>query len=722
MKRFLTSLLLTSLLWQSAGSVGIGESAIAQTQPPQDLYYTFYGQRIPLAVRPNQIAVAFTPVPAGARGAIPGFVQLQQALRGEISGTRSGAAAPALNVQVQPLGSRYALIELPDSSPELQSALQERLQQPYIEATLPVLTRPKAEDTIVLPNQILVSFADGISESQRLLVLSRYNLEIVRPLRFSPNQYLVRLRQANPGLSILQAANQLNGVPGIQSASPNFVQTVALNAQPFNLSDRTLTEGFQPANFPDRLLAHLPNVTHSLFPTRLFPLHWHLDSTPLRGRLQPRTDLQVPGAWEAGVQGENVVVAVIDSLIQWNHPDLAGNLYQVPETVPDRLPGEVHGWDFSSNTIACNAQDDCVTGDPDTRLSAEELQILRPHFQRSFMAADADILREYSSMAERIQSAMPELSRRQVANLIRRWIQQDIAAEFHGTWSAGVVAAQPHSDQGVIGVAPKAQILPVRVFGLGGEITPAALVEAIGYAAARDVDVINLSLGGLLPNRELTDQIFAVQNGNPHLVMVASAGNDSFDGVAFPAAIPGVLSVGATTLEGQRTAYSSYGGRLDVVAPGGDTSVTGSRGILTTGGTWLPEFWQGMPDLSLAWGYALDPLGQYVQVQGTSFSAPAVSGVVALMQSANPNRRLTRDQVLHIVRSTASHEGLQISQADLNQYRLQAAVGFNQGLYDLSRASGIFAVPQPVSPEQYFFGGGLVNATAAVSAAQRQGR
>lgn len=95
-----------------------------------------------------------------------------------------------------------------------------------------------------------------------------------------------------------------------------------------------------------------------------------------------------------------------------------------------------------------------------------------------------------------------------------------------------------------------------------------------------------------------------------NLVIVAAAGNDSLDGVAFPAAVSGVISVGATNLAGKRTVYSSYGGRLDLGAPGGEIAIKQHGGILTTGSTWLSGFWQGIEPPKQAWATSLDPQGQ----------------------------------------------------------------------------------------------------------------
>ncbi|MEO0537004.1 MAG: S8 family serine peptidase [Cyanobacteria bacterium P01_A01_bin.123] len=727
MRKIVPSLLLSGLM-VGATSIALGPTnhlslpeamttQAAQAQTNDEIYYTFYGQRIPLTLRQDQIAVLLTP-PVGLRGGTSPYQQLEGALLGQptvgVRGGEATEAAPALDVTVQPLGSRYAIIQLPGIDAELTAAVQERLQQPYVETTLPVLSRTDSENTIVLPNQIIVSFEPDTPQSQVQLTLNRYGLEMIRPIQFSQNRYLVSAR-SGAGLRVLTVANQLNGVAGIQSATPNFVQTLSYRTVPYsvdNLSAAALRNNLEEQ------LTQLSGDGDWPVDTDLFPLHWHLDSSSFRGTRQPRTDLRVAQAWEQGSQGEGVVVAVIDSLIQWDHPDLADNLYTVPETQPNRLPGEIHGWDFSNPEVTCT--DDlelCVAGDADTRINNAEVDLLREDLQNTFTLSDAEILEIYEDIAWFIEFEQPEWSQREIANTVRDWIQGNIMAEFHGTWASGVVAANPASDRGAVGVAPETEILPVRVFGLNGEISVAALVEAIGYAADRGADVINLSLGGLLPDRELTDQVMAVLEANPDLVIVASAGNESLDGVGFPAAIPGVISVGATTLDGTRTFYSSYGGGLDVVAPGGDTTELSTFGILTTGGTWVPAFWEGIDQPSTAWGMGIDPLGSYVQVQGTSFSAPATAGVAALVLAANGD--LDRAEVTEVLRTTASYEGLSLRQAEANQYRLQAEVGLGTAIdSQILRPTGIFGFPEPISPEQYYFGQGLVDAGAAVELAK----
>ncbi len=528
------------------------------------------------------------------------------------------------------------------------------------------------------------------------------------------------------GKGLLAVIEQLNNVTGIQSASPNLIQ--AANYQPTQQSLLNAATEQRTAIDPKQLITNLPRLSNSPYPDSLLPYQWHLDSRFRKTTPGQRTDVRALEAWAKGDRGKGVVVAVIDSLIQWDHPDLQNTVYQVPQNLPDLLPGERYGWDFSGleqeQTCRANTPNSCAPGDPDTRLNPAELAALKPHFQRMF-EPDNQVLKNYAELANQIRRMYPQWSSAKVATLIRRIVLNAISSEFHGTWVAGVVAANPQISGGVVGVAPNAKILPVRFFGLGGEIAADGLVEAIGYAAARGADVINLSLGSLLPTQAEADQIFAVLDQHPNLVIVASSGNEDVDGAGYPAAVPGVLSVGASNLAGQRSSYSNFGRRLDLMAPGGDTSLNQSGGILTTGGTWISGFWEGMTIPKYSWEPAFDPLGKYVQVQGTSFSSPVVAGVVALMKGEDPQRQLTREQMRQILLKTASYQPLKITQKDKNYYRLQQGIPSGQafipdiGFVPIANP-GIDQPGSKLPIEQYYFGNGLVNAAAAVDAVKQQ--
>jgi subtilisin family serine protease len=107
-------------------------------------------------------------------------------------------------------------------------------------------------------------------------------------------------------------------------------------------------------------------------------------------------------------------------------------------------------------------------------------------------------------------------------------------------------------------------------------------------------------------------------------------------------------------------------------------------------------------------------------VEGTSFSAPTVAGVVALMRGEDPNQRLDRQELITRLTGTATYDALTLSATDQAHYRLQRELGFGT-VFDLPylRPSGIYEPQAPVSAEQYYFGAGLVNALRAVQAMQR---
>jgi serine protease len=700
MKRLISGLFLASTFWLAADANEIQPShpAFAQTAPSEALFYRFYDRQIPLQVRENTIGVAFKSPEGGSSRSIPAYLMLQRVLlqRGETRGIDG-------DLEVQPLGENYAAINLDDRN-TIEKVSQLIQQQSYVETTLPVLTVTDNPDTeIVLPNEIIVSFEPELSAEEQSAILQTQDLEPLRSLRFTDDRILVRAQSAT-GLAVLQVANRLNTVPGIRSATPNFIQSTAIRqSHPLSIQQAKhlgndlsvlaknisphATERFHMASLTLTPLSHphsfiTPHSLASTFTTQLLPQQWHLDSTPQRGESLPRTDIRAKEAWNLSNGGEGIVVATIDSLIQWDHPDFAQNLYEVGDQT-DLLPGETHGWDFAQN-------------DSDTRISTAELGMLLPHFRNTFNLDDDRLLKIYHQDARDIQRSEPKIPRSQIARQIRENLQAETAAEFHGTWVTGVIAAHPSNGEGVLGVAPNAKILPVRVFGVGGAVSSSAIVEAIGYAAVRDADIINLSLGRLLPDQETADVIAEIAATHPHLTFVASAGNSDLNTAMFPAILPEVIAVGATTLEGHRSGYSNYGAGLDVVAPGGDTSVSAAGGILTTGGT-TQVFWETVSPPSVPWGFAVDSKGEYVRVQGTSFSAPIVSGIVALMKGAHP--QLSRDRAIEILKQTASYDTLVVSPADMESYREQHQSG-----------------TATISDLQYFFGSGLVNAEAAVRA------
>ena len=304
----------------------------------------------------------------------------------------------------------------------------------------------------------------------------------------------------------------------------------------------------------------------------------------------PESGIHAPAAWDSST-GEGVVVAVLDTGYV-DHADLAANI----------LPG----YDF--------VHDAAISNDGDGR--------------------DAD------------------------ARDPGDW-EPGGRSSFHGTHVAGTVAAVTNNALDVAGVAFGAKVQPVRVLGTGGGYS-SDIADAIVWASGGTVEgvpanptpaeVINLSLGGY--GACSTDPVTqaaidgALSRG---VTVVVAAGNDNQPAANYsPASCKGVITVGATGIDGARSYFSNYGATVSISAPGGNA---------TSGSS---------PDD--AWIWSLGNMGETVPVAspegdatvgmiGTSMASPHVAGIVALMQAAavgvgrNP---LTPAQVKTMLRSTAS--------------------------------------------------------------------
>ena len=206
---------------------------------------------------------------------------------------------------------------------------------------------------------------------------------------------------------------------------------------------------------------------------------------------------------------------------------------------------------------------------------------------------------------------------------------------WHGTRVAGIAAAVANNSIGVAGVAPGAKILPVRVLGTcngyDSDITDGVIWASGGTVSGIPANpnparVINMSLsgGGSCPSIHQQAVASARSRG---AVVIASAGNDGLDAsTRYPANCTNVVPVAATNNYGGRAWFSNYGAIVPLAAPGVNILSTTNTGTTT-------------------------PVGDdYGSGDGTSFAAPIVSGVAALMLSANNS--LTPDDVAIILKGT----------------------------------------------------------------------
>ncbi|MDQ8703117.1 type VII secretion-associated serine protease mycosin [Streptomyces sp. LHD-70] len=252
----------------------------------------------------------------------------------------------------------------------------------------------------------------------------------------------------------------------------------------------------------------------------------------------------------------------------------------------------------------------------------------------------------------------------------------------HGTAMAGIIAGHGHgagNDEGVLGIAPEAKILPVRVILEDGDKSrkkarstrAGALAQGIRWAADNGADVINLSLGDdsesahADPTEDAAVQ-YALKKG---VVVVASAGNggEKGDHISYPAAYPGVIAVAAVDRYGDRAPFSTRRWYATVSAPGKDIVIA-------------------------------DPDREYYRGWGTSAASAFVSGAAALVRAAHPN--LQPAQIKRLLEDTA-RDAPDGGRDDSRGY----------GLVDPAAAieEGGKLKPEKLSPAAYqdeYFGGG----------------
>ncbi len=194
----------------------------------------------------------------------------------------------------------------------------------------------------------------------------------------------------------------------------------------------------------------------------------------------------------------------------------------------------------------------------------------------------------------------------------------------HGTRVAGIIAARPAAGTGFVGLAPEATIIPVKQNDAEGNGTAKTLADSIRYAVDAGADVINISqdtANAVEPDPSLkaaVDHALARQ-----VVVVASAGNDGLGGnvkVTYPASYEGVLAVASSDRNNERAPFSQSGEFVGVAAPGVDMIST------VPGGGHCPD-------------------------NGTSFSAPYVAAVAALLKAKYP--KWTAAQISAQIEQTA---------------------------------------------------------------------
>lgn len=338
-----------------------------------------------------------------------------------------------------------------------------------------------------------------------------------------PGELIVKLRQAQPGKGIQRLV--------ISSLQKKFGSTAVLDMKPF-ITDGSLYK-IRMVNGTDLAMAISilgtenavefaePNIIYHALDTGMpndpdFIKTWGIKNT---GQTDAAGQVGISGAdinvmplWREGIHGnQKTLVAVIDTGVSWDHPDLAANIYTNPGEAGDKSGNgvdddkngfidDVHGWNFVANNN--NSRDD----------------------------------------------------------------------NGHGTHCSGTIGAVGNNGIGVAGINWNVSILPVKFLDSQGSGTLEAAVDAINYAKMMKVQVMSNSWGGGAESQTMIAAIQAAKDAG--ILFVAAAGNDSSNNdnsPSYPAStqVDNVVAVAATDNKDQLATFSNYGPKtVHVAAPG----------------------------------------------------------------------------------------------------------------------------------------------------------
>jgi hypothetical protein len=314
----------------------------------------------------------------------------------------------------------------------------------------------------------------------------------------------------------------------------------------------------------------------------LFNQQWYLRS------------VKAPQGWDIEQGDSTVIIAIIDSGVDTDHPDLFEKIWFNSDEIPNNnvdddgngFVDDFNGWDFEKSNADPNPDPDGVDNDGDG-------------------LGDGGV--------------------------------------DHGTSMAGLAAAATNNGEGIAGLGWNCSIMPIKVMNDEGAGYTDNIAKGIQYAADNGAHVINLSLGSSIPSQIQRDAIEYAYG--KHAIIVAAAGNQGSDNFHYLAAFEKVVAVGATGSEADRkSSISNFGIYVDVLAPGGDFNLSPPSEMIST------VFYD--PAYGFNHYYRARTKEGYLTA-GTSSSAALVSGLMGLVKSQHSD--WTNEQVIRQVVLTADN-------------------------------------------------------------------
>jgi subtilisin family serine protease len=358
--------------------------------------------------------------------------------------------------------------------------------------------------------------------------------------KYLPGSLVVKLKAQPAGL--------LKGKPGVEAALTNLQMTYGV---------QSVSKAYETAKLKKRIgIEELERVfiMHVSTPTDLEALARRLEQDPTVEYAEPQyivpinkapndqyyngpqyqqyqlSLVKADSAWGISIGDSSVVIGMIDTGVDWDHPDLAASIWTNTKEITgngidddgDGYIDDIHGWDFVKGITSV------------------------------YPGEDGNI---------------PD--------------NNPMDFNGHGTHTAGIAGATTNNGIGIASLSWGAKIIPLRVGWHDADGNGYGLSTWMGdafiYAANNGASVTNLSMG--TSKAVLEGALYAYKNG---VVICNAAGNTGSDFVSLLGAQPWALAVAATNSNDSKASYSSYGNAIDICAPGGDLASGNGKGILST--------------------------------------------------------------------------------------------------------------------------------------------
>jgi len=419
--------------------------------------------------------------------------------------------------------------------------------------------------------------------------------QLIQP-EFVPGELIVKFKEkinfcldsTNPEIinTDIKSVNQLNNKYGVKSVekTTNIIKLTIDKKTDIQTAVEEYTKN------PNVEYAE-PNYlyTINIVPNDpLFNKQWALNNTGQDGGIDG-SDIDAPKAWEITTGTSNITIAIIDTGVDYTHPDLIQNLWiNTKEDINNnRKFDNWPKWRKINGT----------TGDIDN-IDNDENGFVDDVAGWNFLKNNNDPMDNFG----------------------------------HGTHCAGIAAATANNNIGISGVSWNSKIMPIKI-GDEKKLNLFSAIKGINYCIENHADIISMSWGSPGQTQSLTEALDSAYKKG--IILVAGAGNIPIDiGVYrfFPASYEKVISVSATNNKDELASFSSYGLPVDFAAPG--VQILSLRAKNT--------------DMYENQKYIVD--NDYYIASGTSMACPHVSGIAALILSINPD--LTPLEVETIMRSS----------------------------------------------------------------------